>query len=218
MSPREILSLFSQDAKFTNYRMKELMDYYQKRLYPITSEIKLLGAHEFNRKDGLNVVLLFFDRGNSFPLKERLRVFEYFWFNYRGGISAIKVTPYKQVGYLTYFYTSHFINRYRERKLKDNTISSVDSLKTYIINNTFKALKYLPSVKYPNDGWMPSQEGLAFVEVKPDSFIIMKTFISWDQISSEKKAISYDLILQAINSGAKLEIPEELLDDSDINC
>ena len=64
---------------------------------------------------------------------------------------------------------------------------------------------------------MLSKEGLAFIEVTPDAYIIMKTFISWEQLSSEKKAVSYDIILQAINSGAKFEIPDDLLNDSDIN-
>lgn len=218
MNPSEILGIFSQDAVFINHKIEELTKAYKKRLYPITSDIKILGSCEFKRKDGLNIVLIFFDKGNSLPTKERLGLFEYMWFHYRGGISAIKLMPDKKFGFLKIFYTAHFLKRYRERKLKENTISLIDALKSHVINNTSKTLKYLPSEKYPNDGWMPTRDGLAFIEVKPDSFIIMKTFIAWDQLSNVKKEISHDLIVQAINSGAKFEMPEELIDDSDINA
>lgn len=217
MDPGEILKLFSQDTIFVNHKIEELNDFYKKRLYPITSDVKVLGSHEFKRKDGLNIVLIFFDRGNSLPSKERLAFFEYMWFNYRGAISAIRLVPDKKFGMMKYFYTAHFVRRYRERKLRDNTISLVNSLKSYMVNNTFKVLKYLPSEKYPNNGWMPSRDGLAFIEVKPDSFIIMKTFIAWDQLSNGEKEISHNLILQAINSGARFEMPDELIDDNDIN-
>lgn len=217
MNPKEILDLYSQDAIFINHKIKELTEFYKKSLYPITSDIKILGSHEFKRKDGLNIVLIFFDRGNSLSKKNRLGTFEYMWFNYRGGICAINLVPNKKFGVMKFFFTAHFIKRYRERKQNDNTIHIVDSLKSYILNNTSKVFKYLPSEKYPNDGWMPSRDGLAFIEVNPDSFIIMKTFISWEQLSHGKKTISYELISQAIQSGAKFELPDELIDDSDIN-
>ena len=218
MTPDEILKLFGdQDATFIDYRKEELNKIYIKRLFPNTKEMKILGSNEFERSDGLHIVLIYLDKGNSFSKNNRLGVRQYFWFNYRGGISAVRFLPDKRFGMMKYFYSNHFIERYRERELHDLSISKPEALKTFLINNSKRAIQRLPSEKYPNNGWMITNQGLCFMEVKQDDFIVMKTFLPWNMINVGQQTVSFQMIIESIQQGFKFPVPDELIDQSDIN-
>lgn len=218
MTPDEILELYGeQDAVFINYRIAELNKIYSKKLYPNNGSIKILGSHEYKRNDGLNIELIYLDRGNSYPTNQRLIKWEYFWFNYKGGISAIRILPDRQFGMLKYLYSNHFIERYRGRKLNDITISKPEALKIFLLNNSKRILQKVESTKYPGNGWICTEEGVCFIDVKRDDFIIMKSFLPWEMLNLGQGTVSMQMIQEALQKGFDFKIPEELIEPSDIN-
>ena len=218
MTPDDILILFGeQDATFINYRLAELNKIYSKKLFPNNISTKILGSHEYKRNDGLNVVLIYFDRGNTYPKEKRLGVWQYFWFNFKGGISAIRILPDRQFGMMKYFYSNHFIERYRQRKLNNASIPKPEALKTFLLNNSKRITQKVKSKKYPENGWMCTSEGLCFMEVKRDDFIIMKSFLPWEMLNLGQEVVSMQMIQAALQKGFDFTIPEELIEPSDIN-
>ena len=218
MTPDEILKLFGeQDASFISYRLTELNKYYKKKLSSNNYSIKILGTHEYKRNDGLNIELIYFDKGSFYPQEKRLGIWEYFWFNYKGGISAVKIQPDRQYGIIKYFYSNHFIERYRERELNNLAETKANALKTFLLNNYKKLIKYVPSEKYPNNGWMCTAEGLCFMEVKKDDFIIMKSFLPWKMLNLGQEAVSLQLIQEALHKGFDFKVPEKLIESENMN-
>lgn len=215
MTPIEILELYGrQDALFANHKIHELTKKHQKLLYPKTSEPKFFKAVEYKRVSGLNLVLQCFDKGNSYPTKQRLGIHSYFWFVYRSGISAIRIVPDPIYGILKYWYTSHFIERYRERHLKDLDINKPKALELFLCNNMKRISKNIPSVHYGMQNfWQLCNDGICLTEIKPDSFIVSKTFIPWDTLSLNKREIIKDISQYINNKKFESIIPLELLAD-----
>jgi hypothetical protein len=169
MMPEDILTVYRQDIPFINHKIEEAQKMYSKCFYANRSERYFFDPIEYGRKDGLNIVLQCLDKSNKYPSKERLGILSYMWFNYRGGISFLRIFWDQKFGFIYYFYTSHFVDRYRERFLKNPTISKTEAFNLFLRYNTKKAVKAVPCEKYPNNGWMITQDGLCFVEVKPNS-------------------------------------------------
>lgn len=215
MSPIEILKLYGQqDALFANHKIQELTKRHQKMLYPNTSESKFFNAFEYKRASGLNLVLQCFDKGNSYPSKQRLGIHSYLWFNYRNGVSAIRIVPDPRFGILKYWYTSHFIDRFRERYLKDLNVKKSKALEIFLCYNTTRVSKSIPSEKYgENNIWLLCNDGICLTEIKPDTFIVVKTFIPWHSLSRNKQEIVRDVSKYINNNKFESIIPHEFLSD-----
>lgn len=216
MSPQEILDLYKQEAPFVSHRLSEFNEKVKKSLYNNRSDIYFFEPLEYKRKSGLNIVIQYFDKGNTYQMSKRLGVFFYYWFHYRNGIYAIRPILDPKYGILSYFYTSHFLQRYIERELKDKSISTKEAMNIFLRNNPKTVMKYKPSLEHPSNGWMCRNQGLCFIEVKPSNIIVMKTFLSWNDLSSVKKTGSSDLIMEAIEKGMDFPVPDNLLDEGDI--
>lgn len=215
MSHRDIIDLYKQEIPFSEHKINEHLKKCSKMLYDSHKELTLFRPEEYKRKSGFNIVVQAFDRGKSFSKKERPGVLLYFWFNYRGGISAIKPLDHPKYGLVLSFLTSHFIERFRERGLKDLTISKPEVINLFIIRNPKRAAQYHPSEKYPNNGYMVCNDGICMVEAN-ELFIIYKTFLSWDQISQKHKDISVSMLKQAAMMGQPINVPEDLIDEEDV--
>lgn len=216
MSPMDIFNLYKQEIPFCNHKIEELGKKFRKLLYTNRCDVHFFNPVEFRRKSGLNIVYQYFDKGNHYPGDKRLGVFFYIWFNYRNSIYGLRPILDRQYGIIPFFFTSHFIQRYIERELKDNTISKVEALNIFIRNNTKNAMKCKPSEKYSQNGWLCKNQGLCFVEVKPDSTVIMKTFLPWDYLNSEQKSGSKDIFAETMKRGFDFTIPDSLIDENDI--
>lgn len=184
-------------------------------LYDSHKELTIFRPTEYKRKSGFNIVVQVFDRGTAFPKKERPGFLLYFWFNYRGGISAIKPLEHQDYGLVLSFLTSHFIERFRERALKDIGIPKPEVINRFFVRNPKRAAQYHPSEKYPNNGYMVCNDGICMVEAK-DLFIIYKTFLSWEQVSARQKGISMAVLKAAAMKGETINVPEDLIDEDDV--
>jgi hypothetical protein len=186
MRPEDILNVYRQDIPFINHILEKEQKRYAKTLDSNRTERYFFQPLEFQRKDGLNIILQYFDKSNKYPKNKRLGVWLYMWFNYRGGMSFFKFRSLTNGEILSYFYTSHFVDRYRERFLKDITISKKETFSIFLRRNTKRICKYQPSEKYKNNSWMMVKDGLSFVEVKSNNFIIVKTFIPWSFLKKDQ--------------------------------
>jgi hypothetical protein len=216
MTPEDLINVYRQDIPFTDYRIADGVKAFSKQLPANRSEAYFFDPIEYRRKSGLNIVLQFFDKSNKYPQKHRLGVWLYMWFNYRGGISFLRPFLYPDYGLVVFFYTSHFVERYRERYLKDSTISKTEAFRQFLCNNSKKSLKCVPCEKYPTNGWMMSPEGLCFVEVKSDAFVIAKTFIPWDLLRKDQIVTMNEIGQEALAKGFELNIPWEIFSEDDL--
>lgn len=223
MTIEDILDLYGQDAKFISYKNEELNKKLSKCLYATHIERHFFKPVEFNRKDGLNIVIQSMDMGISTPVKHRLRTTIYFWFIYRRGFHAIRILPESRSSAILYFYTPHFIERYRERGLKDNSIPKPEALNKFICRNHKLVGKKINSEKYPDNFWLCYEEGVAYIV--PCFFrkngiefsqLTMKTFISWDSMSLKRRNISLSLFQEGVSKGFDIKIPDEILDENDV--
>lgn len=220
MSLSDIIKIYiEEDKSFVDHKNKELDKKYRKSLYPNRSELYFFSPVEFKRKNGLNIVFQYFDKGNTYHKDKRLGLYFYLWFNRCNCISAIRFKLYPGLNtVLTFFYTSHFLQRYIERELKDSSITKLQAINIFLRNNIKTIMKYIPSDSYPSNGWYLVNQGLCFCEVKPGDIIIMKTFLSWDYLKSGQISVTSDIITEANERGLKFPIPESILDSSDINA
>lgn len=219
MSTEDILDVYSQDASYVNHKIKDLNKRFSKCLYSSRKEIFFFPPAEYKRKDGLNIIVQCFDMGSAVPIKQRLRTTFYFWFIYRNGFHAIRILSESKYSAILYFYTPHFIDRYRERGLKDTSISKPEALNKFICNNHKIVGKRIRSEKYPDNFWLCYEEGIAFVNSRffkksgiLFSELTMKTFISWDCLSLKRRKISFSLFKEALSNGYEIKIPDEILD------
>jgi hypothetical protein len=74
----------------------------------------------------------------------------------------------------------------------------------------------VPSEKYPTNGWMMSPDGLCFVEVKENSFIIAKTFIPWNFLRKDQIVTMNEIGQEALAKGFELNIPWEMFSEEDL--
>lgn len=216
MTPTEIVNVFQQERPFIDFKSSAAKKVFSKCLYANRTEPYFFKPLEYHRKNGMTIVLQFFDRSNNYPPKQRLGVWDYVWFNYRGGITFLRPGNYPDLDMVYFFYTSHFVDRYRERIVKDITMPKTEAFRRFICNNSKRALKYVPCEKYPKDGWMLSPEGLCFVEVKYNSIVIVKTFIPWSYLGKEQIVTFNELGQEALSKGVELNIPWEMFNDSDL--
>lgn len=222
MSIEEILDVYyCQDAKFVIHKIIAFNKAFSKCLSSSRTKRFTFNLEEYKRKDGLNIVIQCFDMGSSFPTGKRLKIQSYFWFIYRGGLYAIRLLPEKDNSSLLYLYTPHFIDRYKERGLRDVSISKSDALNKFIYANHKIVGKRIQSEKYPNNFWLCYEEGIAFVEPRffrkgniQFSELTMKTFISWDSLSLKRRNISLSIFQEAISKGLDIKIPDEILDEN----
>jgi hypothetical protein len=216
MRPEDILNVFRQDIPFINHTLEKESKRYAKALYPNRKEPLFFKPLEFQRKDGLNIVLQYFDKSNKYPKNKRLGVWQYMWFNYHGGMSFLRIFPTPEGEGLFYFYTSHFVDRYRERFLKDVTLSKKEAFSLFLQKNPKRLFKNVPSAKYEKSGWMMVTDGLCFVEVKSNNFIIVKTFIPWTYLKKEQIVTLNSIGQEVFIKGFEVNLPWELLSEEDI--
>jgi hypothetical protein len=216
MTPDEIVNVYQQEIPFINFKCFEGEKVFSKCLYANHTQPYFFKPVEYQRKNGMTVVLQFFDRSTNYPQKQRLGVWEYVRFNYRGGMTFLRPCNYPDIGMVYYLYTSHFVDRYRERLIKDVATPKAEAFNRFMCNNSKRVLKYVPSEKYPDNGWMLSPEGLCFVEVKYDSIVIAKTFIPWSYLTKEQIVTFNELGQEVLAKGAELNIPWEMFNDSDL--
>lgn len=164
MEPEDIIDVYKQEINFANHKIEEAKKVYTKQLYANRTETYWFSPIEYKRKSGINVVIQCFDNPQK-SHKERLGIWLYIWCNYRNGMIFIRPLIDPRYGPLIWVYTSHFIDRYRERMLGDTNMSKKDAFSIFLRNNTKRGAKQIPSEKHPENGWIFMNQGVGFVNI-----------------------------------------------------
>lgn len=216
MSFEDIWELYKQEIPFVDHKNEEYTKKHMRLIRPFSKAMTFFSPITFKRNSGLNIVFQYLDKGANHPMSKRLGLIFYFWCVYRGEVWCVRPILFKDLGFVCYFYSGHFIERYRERKLGDMNISKPDAINIFLRNNMRRLFKNVPSEKYGDNCWICSSEGISFAEVRPNAFTIMKTFLSWEYLCDHKRNMSLDMIEEAHRKGIEFKMPDELIDEEDL--
>lgn len=213
----EILDLFRLDIPLVNHRIEDADKVFRKKATLLRNVERIYYKPiEFSSARGFSYVIQFFNRGIKYERRKRIGVYYYVQYLHKGGVYTFMLsTANKELPHLVVF-TPHFVNRYRERLLKDLTISKNEAIATFIRGNAKRALRFEPSLKYPDCSYSHSADGLSLCELRPNMTIIYKTFIPWDDLGPNKKQLAIenmDGLKEIIQSGFELNLPDEIFND-----
>ena len=111
-------------------------------------------------------------------------------------------------------YTSHFLDRYNERFLKNPVLSKLETFRLFIMNNPKGAIKENYSEEYPEGIIEVVNNGIVFGMSQDNKELnchisLMKTFISWDMIGQDQQQVAMEgkVILKEL--GIDLDVPED---------
>ena len=158
---------------------------------------------------------MFFNLDETVPGKNRLGCAYYAWFVKNRGMYAITLTQLNRSIYHNTIYHPHFFDRYRERFLKDKSMSKLDVIHTYLTNNTKSATGHIPSAKYPDDYWMVTKDGFCLCNMLGGTLIEAKTFITWDMAGIDQKEIAYIGKQNLLKQGFDISLPDEDFEEFD---
>ena len=210
MSYDDIMKLYWEDKAFVNHKIEAGNKFYSRMLKNAHLKDRIYYAPiRFTSRRGFNYVMLFFNLGEDVPGKNRLGCTYYVWFIKNRGMYAITISSVNRAVYHNTIYTPHFLDRYRERYLKDMTMSKQDVLHTYIMNNVKSLTGNVPSEKYPDAYWMARKDGLCLCKRLSQSLIEAKTFITWEMAGYDQKEIAFKGQQFLLKNGFEVSLPEE---------
>ncbi len=210
MTYDDILKVYWEDKKLVNHKIEAGNKFYSRMLKNARLKDRIYyEPMRFKSSRGINYVLMFFNLDETVPGKNRLGCFYYAWFIKNRGMYAITLTQLNRSVYHNTIYHPHFFDRYRERFLKDKSISKQDVIHTYLTNNPKSAPGHIPSVKYPNDYWMATTDGLCLCNMLGGTLIEAKTFITWDMAGVDQKEIVLAGKQNLLKQGFDIALPDE---------
>lgn len=218
MTYDEICDLFRQDANLISHRIEDGKKKYKPLLKNSRSKERTYFAPmRFTSSRGFSYVLQFYNKGIEYPTKDRLGWFYYAWFRKDRGIYALSYTRMRSLYGHEFWhfnmYHPHFFDRYRERFLKDLTLSKPEVIHKYVLNNLKSSDVCVPSQKYPNAEWKMCNDGLCLCNLIHGLDTEAKTFITWDMAGIDQKDIAKkgkELISQL---GFEVGIPDDNFDE-----
>lgn len=213
MTYDDILKLYWEDKPLVNHKIIAGDKFYSRMIK--NARFKNRFYYEpirFTSSRGLNYVLLFFNLADDVPGKKRLGCAYYAWFIKNRGMYAITLTQLNRTLYHNTIYHPHFFDRYRERYLKDMSMSKLDVIHTYLLNNTKSATGRIPSEKYPDGYWMVRNDSLCLCKALGGTLIEAKTFITWDMAGVDQKEIAFTGRQNLLKQGFDISLPDEDFD------
>lgn len=210
MTYDDILKLYWEDKKLVNHKIEAGNKFYSKMLKNARLKDRIYYEPiRFTSSRGINYVLLFFNLDETVPGKGRLGCAYYATFVKNRGMYAVTLTQLNRTQYHNTIYHPHFFDRYRERYLKDMTMSKPDVIHTYILNNPKSLTGHIPSAKYPNGYWMVRNDGLCLCKILKGTLIEAKTFITWDMAGVDQKKIAFEGRQNLLKQGFDIALPDE---------
>ena len=218
MTNEEILTLLASDSQFLQHKIDENLKTY-KRLIKNSASKNRIYYNPLNYKSakGFNWVIQFFKRGvDEVDEKSKLGTLYYTWFVKNRGIYAVTCSRLSLYGKYTWhftIYTPHFIDRYKERFLKDKSISKPDAFYKYFRNNLKLTSSGHPSQKYPNGFWLVCNDGMCLCNHLNSLTVEVKTFITYEMAHVEEKEFVQKAKQAMLDRGFELRLPEEDFDE-----
>lgn len=221
MSIDEILQLLVVDAKFLQHKIDENLKKY-KRLAINSTQKERVFFKPLNYKSaaGFNYVIQFFKRADDEKEKEKLGVLYYIWFmkseetkkGLRRGTYAVTLSRLSLRNEWTWHFTvykPHFMDRYKERYLKDSSITRIEAFHRFNLNNLKKSSSGRPSEKYPKGYWMVCNDGLCLCNRLEGYTVEVATFVDFAEAGLNKKQFAYDAKQAMFDIGFEINLPDE---------
>ena len=140
---------------------------------------------EFKSASGISYILQPINCGRNVPKKDRIgcNLIGYF-INSKGLHFISEITDAD--GTNLWVYIPHFLNRYRERFVKDATLDKIQLIKDYIRRNKLNLRTYIKSTKYPDSYYAIINDGLCLCTDHGKGIIEVKTFLTWDMLGEDQ--------------------------------
>lgn len=213
MTNDEILELLKDDFDFLQHKIDENLKKYTKLVKnSVKKERVYYQPLNYKSARGFHYMLQFFKRGNDEAEKDKLGMLYYVWFIKNCGTYAIMLSRLSLYGHAEWhytIYTPHFFDRYRERFLKDMSISKPDVIYRFVRGNLKMSSTGHPSEKYPNCIWVACSDGLILCNHLNSINQEAKTFITYDMAGVDQKDFAFNAHQVLLNRGFELKLPEE---------
>ena len=213
MSNEEILELLEDDVDFLQYKIDENLKRYKQMVKnSIKKERVYYQPLNYKSARGFHYMLQFFKRANDEPDKDKLGMLYYVWFIKNSGTYAITFSRLSYHSYAQWHYTiftPHFFDRYRERFLKDLSISKPDVIYRFIRGNLKMSSTGHPSEKYPNCIWVACSDGLILCNHLNTINQVAKTFITYDMAGIDQKDFAFTAHQLMLERGVEIKLPDE---------
>ena len=225
MSIQEILLLLKDDAIFLQHKIDENKKKYKRLVMNSTRKERVFfNPLSYKSAAGFNYVIQFFKRAYDEEEKDKLGVLYYIWFvkseetnsGKKRGVYAVTVSRLSLRNVWTWHctvYKPHFIDRYKERFLKDNSIPRIEAFHRYFINNLKVSSSGKPSEKYPKGFWMVCNEGLCLCNRLEGFTVEVATFVDFETAGFQKKQFALEAREAMLDIGFELKLPEENFDE-----
>lgn len=225
MSIEEILKILGEDYKFLQYKIDENKKKYKRLVANSARKDRVMyNPLTFKSAAGFNYVIQFFKRAYNEIETDKLGVIFYIWFikseetstGKKRGTYVVTVSKLSLRNECTWhftIYTPHFMDRYKERFLKDNSITRLEAFHKYLLGNLKVSSSGKPSEKYPRGYWMVTNDGLCLCN-RLDGFTVkVATFVDYASAGFQKKQFAFDAKQAMLDIGFELNLPEEDFDE-----
>jgi len=213
MTNDEIIELLRDDFVFLQHKIDEnLRKYKQMVKNSVKKERVYYQPLNYKSAKGFHYMLQFFKRADDEPDKDKLGMIYYVWFIKNRGTYAVTLSRLSLYGHAEWhytIYTPHFFDRYRERFLKDMSISKPDVIYRFILGNLKMSTSGNPSEKYPNGIWVACSDGLCLCNHLNSINQEAKTFITYDMAGVDQKVFAYNAQQVLLKRGFDLRLPDE---------
>ena len=213
MTNDEIVELLRDDFVFLQHKINEnLKKYKQMVKNSVKKERVYYKPLNYKSAKGFHYMLQFFKRADDEPDKDKLGMIYYVWFIKNRGTYAVTLSRLSLYGHAEWhytIYTPHFFDRYRERFLKDMSISKPDVIYRFIRGNLKMSSSGNPSEKYPNGIWVACCDGLCLCNHLNSINQEAKTFITYDMAGVDQKDFAYNAQQVLLKRGFDLKLPDE---------
>ena len=110
-------------------------------------------------------------------------------------------------------YTPHFFDRYKERHLKDKSISTPDAVYQFFMRNLKSSAQTVTSEKYPNGYWNICNDGICLCNRLGGLSIEAKTFVDWSILYKDEQVKAIEAKEFMLEKGFELKVPVEDFDE-----
>ena len=213
MTYDEILDLHEKDRGIIARKMEEYVPKVR-RWYKKTKpkERTYYPTIRFQSAKGFHYVMMIYYKGKGEDKEEPFGIHWYCWYVQKKGMYGIVQSMLGGMVSHKTIITPHFLDRYRERFLKDLSMDKADVLHHFIMNNSKQPSRNIESKKYPGCHYKICNDGLCLCHKLTGLDIEAKTFITWDMAGNDQKAIALEGKKLADILDFELNLPFDELD------
>ena len=181
-TPEEIMKIIISDKDFL---FNKIIEDCKRYIHIVKSRADkrrvFFTTHKGNR--GLTYSLIYISKSKRDSIKNNLIWIAYTYYQTRNGYNTVLLSSIDRGKESFVFYNSHFFDRYRERELKDETLSKPETIKEFFKENSISIHHPLENSSNPNGIFCVfKNNGVGLGEELSGNCIILKTYISTEML------------------------------------